>query len=348
MKVDREVLLRALNSVRPGLAVRETVAQGSCVVFHEGKVWTFNDEIACQCKSPLNIEGAVKAEPLLKLLDNLKDEKIDVSAEDGNLLVKCKPTKGRSRKVKFRLESEILLPIEMLEEPDEWRELSDDFDEAMAIIHSCADSGSSEYQQPLSSIHISPGYIEATDRYQIGRYYLDIGVDESILVKAEAMKKAIGNGFVQVSETKSWLHLKNANGLIFSCRRDVQNYFDFDEFLKADNLDSWKLPNELEEAASMAQIITSEAVEDSVTVDLRKDKVIIKGIGPSGEYAEMKELTYDGEPIKFVILTKLLIELTKKSNECMIGDGFLLINGEKFVYSTQTDLVEGKDNAEAA
>src|SRR5687768_12406403 len=58
MRVDRENLLRALESVTAGLAHREIIEQSGSFVFKDGNVITFNDEIACTATSPLKIQGA--------------------------------------------------------------------------------------------------------------------------------------------------------------------------------------------------------------------------------------------------------------------------------------------------
>ena len=79
MRINREELLKALESVTPGLSPKEIQEQTNCIVFHEGQIITFNDEISCSRESPLgDIEGAVRAIPLLTLLSKLTEEEIQV------------------------------------------------------------------------------------------------------------------------------------------------------------------------------------------------------------------------------------------------------------------------------
>ena len=54
MKIQREELIRKLESVQPGLAVRETIEQSSTFVFYHGDVHTLNDEVYCRCPSGLD------------------------------------------------------------------------------------------------------------------------------------------------------------------------------------------------------------------------------------------------------------------------------------------------------
>jgi hypothetical protein len=67
-RINREEFLRNLESVEPGLSPREILEQSSCFIFQKGWIKTFNDEVACKIKSPLKLEGAVQAAPLLAIL----------------------------------------------------------------------------------------------------------------------------------------------------------------------------------------------------------------------------------------------------------------------------------------
>ena len=78
MKINREELLNQLESVQPGLSIREIIEQSSCFVFQDGKVITYNDEIFCSQKTPLKIKGAVLAAPLIALLRKMVETEVDI------------------------------------------------------------------------------------------------------------------------------------------------------------------------------------------------------------------------------------------------------------------------------
>jgi hypothetical protein len=69
-------------------------------------------------------------------------------------------------------------------------------------------------------------------------------------------------------------------------------------------------------------------------VELRPNKLRIKGEGASGWYREVKKLKYSGEPLKFRISPKLLIAISQKHNEAMISSDRLMVNGGKFQFVT--------------
>ena len=92
LKINREELLQQLESVVPGLSVKEIIEQSKCFVFKDKKVMTYNDEVACTQDSCLDIEGAVEAMPLISLLRKLKEEEIDLHYVYGTTSGKGKET----------------------------------------------------------------------------------------------------------------------------------------------------------------------------------------------------------------------------------------------------------------
>ena len=114
MKVNREQLLNQLEAVLPGLSTRELIEQSSCFVFKDGKVLTFNDEIACVQTCKIGIEGAVPAMPIVNLLRKMVEEEITIlPVNDGKGL----RIKGKRKQATIPMEAEIQLPIEAWEKP---------------------------------------------------------------------------------------------------------------------------------------------------------------------------------------------------------------------------------------
>jgi DNA polymerase III sliding clamp (beta) subunit (PCNA family) len=330
MRVSRELLLKVLESVSPGLSARELLEQSSCYVFTGGQVYTFNDEVACYRKSPLALEGAVKAKPLVDLLSKMVEDDIEIEQKDGELLVT-----GKRRKAGIRMEEEVRLNIDVLEEPEKWRKLPAEFSEAVSIVHSCASSEASQFV--LTCVHIHPEYIEACDRFQIARYPVKSGVKEEVLVRADSLKKIIGFDMTEVSETGSWIHFRNPAGLTIACRRYVDVYHNLDAYITADGTTPVNLPGGLDEVVAKAEIFSGEnAAGNLIRVDLRSDRIVITGEGASGWFKEMKKIHYKGDPIQFLISPKLLVEVTSKSEKCGVSSGRLFIDSGKFVYASCT------------
>ena len=267
---------------------------------------------------------------------SLNEDEIKVEQSESELLIE-----GKRRKSGIRMEKEVMLPVESVEVPEVWNPLDPEFSEAVNIVHSCASKEESEFV--FTCVHIHPDWVEACDRYQIARYPLKTGMEKSTLVRADSLKKIVGFDMTQVCETDSWLHFKNPSGLVFSCRRYLDEYKVLDKFLTPEGTTSIVLPGGLEEVISKAEIFSGEnAAGNSIMVDLRSDRIMIKGEGAIGWYKEIKQVKYNGPNIKFSIDPKLLIEITKKSNECGIDSKRLFIDTGKFRYTSCTEKTEQK------
>jgi DNA polymerase III sliding clamp (beta) subunit (PCNA family) len=335
MRTGRQKFLADLESVSAGLSNREIIQQSTCFVFRDGKLVTFNDEIACSKQVDLGISGAVKAKPLIDLLSKMQEDEVVIEQGDNEVVVK-----GKKKKAGIRLEEEVLLPVDSVDTPTDFIKLSDEWDDAVSAVHSCASKDESQFV--LTCIHITSNYVEATDRYQVSRYPLEIAGMGEMLVKAETLHRSVGLGLVEFAETDSWLHLRNQDGLVFSCRKWKEDYVDLTGFLDHGDVKSVVLPGGLQDIVAKAEIFSSDRVEgNSLTVDLRKDSVVISGEGAFGWYRELREVVYAGDPIRFQIAPDLLVKIVSKSSECYVLGNRICVDTGKFVYTSATELLEG-------
>jgi len=328
MKINREELLNQLESVLPGLSQREIIEQSSCFVFLDGQVITYNDEISCSHKSCLDIKGAIIAMPLIKILRKLPDEILETTITKNELLIK-----GKSRRrISIRLEAEIELPIESIKKPKRWKDLPDDFADAISMVKSCA--GKNETEFTMTCIHLTSKYIEACDNYQAARFMTEMDLKKDVLVRKESLKYIISLDMTEFGETKSWIHFRNSTGLVLSCRRFVEDYRSLSEVLKVKG-EPTILPKGLKEAAERAMVFSNENTENSrVTINLEKGRLRIKGEGASGSFREDKKIKYNGKPLSFTIDPVLLIDLVQRHNKCQIAKNQLMVKVGKFKYTT--------------
>jgi len=330
MKVKREDFLNQLESVRPGLSPRELIEQSSCIIFQKGMVYTYNDEISCSQKllpSLRSIEGAVHAIPLLNLLNKMKEDIIGVSVEKSILLIK-----GKNRRAGIRMDENILLPIEAVDEPKEWQKLPNDFSDAISLVQSCAGTNESEFAR--TCIHLHPEWIEACNNYQAARYTTKLPFEKSILARKDSLTYIISANMTDFSSTESWIHFRNKQGLIISCRKFVEDYPEIGSILevKGRNL---SLPKGLKEASEKAAVFSEENTDDNrVAISIETNKLEIKGTGASGWFKEKKQIKYEGKPLKFTIEPGLLSQLVQKYNDCQVAKNRLKITFDKFEYIT--------------
>lgn len=326
--VSRTELLALLSSVSHGLSTRDIIEQSSCFVFNKGEVMTYNDEVACRAVTSLTkLKGAVQAAPFMSVLEKMPDDELQLSTSKGELIIQ-----GKRRQAAIRMEAEVLLPMKHVEKPGKFHKLHKDFSDAIAIAHEC--TGKDEQKFWTTCVHIHPDWIEACDSIQVTRYKLATGIKKSTLVRGKAIKCITELEMTRFCETPTWLHFKNKEGLVLSCRRYMEDYpvGDLTRILKVHGTKT-PLPKGLGEAAERADIFSSENTDNnSVEVGLRPGRLTIKGEGVSGYYVERKKLRYKGPPLDFLIGPKLLQELTRRHNECEITEDRLKVNGGKFVY----------------
>lgn len=328
MQLNREDLLAKLEAVVPGLDKKATIEQSDCFVFQDGRVITFNDEIAASCECTVGLEGAVKAEPLAQLLRKLTDDVIRVENKDEQFFVATK-SKKRSG---ITMDAEVLLPVDSIERPEEdsWQPLSEDFCEAVQIVQNCA--GKDESHFVLTCVHLTPEYVEACDNQQVTRYPIKTPFTRNFLIRRDSIKHVAQLGVSEFAETDNWVHFRNSTGLVLSCRQYAEDFPDMADIL-ATTGEKTVLPGGLAEACDKAGVFTIDSDGDNqVQVFLKEGQLKIRGQGSTGWYEELSTVNYKGAPLSFLIDPKLLVELTKRTSECEIAEGRLVIRGGCFVY----------------
>lgn len=330
--VNREELLRLLESVQPGLAARETIQQASCFVFHGGNVITYNDEVACKAPQPFQggkIKGAVRAKKLLEALSKLTEDELGVEKEDGQIVFKGKA----GRKVKMFLEAEVLLPIDSIEVPDEWFPVHKEFCEALGVVQECArTNGEFKYV----AVHIHPKWMEACDRFQLCRWNLKTGLKKPVLVRKESVRQVTSLAMTEMGETDHWIHFRNAYGLELSCRKYDDSYPDYSNHFDVEGY-ATNLPKGFVNEADLGQVFSSEHAgdgNDRITVEVVQGKSRLGGVGITGCYeGPWYKVSYDGPPFIFMTSPKMLSSLVEKHQECELSDkGRLKVNGGKYTY----------------
>ena len=337
--VNRQELLQQLDAVSPGLATREIIEQSSCFVFTDGEIITYNDEVSCRQKTSIKLSGVVQSKPLISILQKLSEDSVQLEVGEGELVII-----GKRRKAGIRMDKDLLLPIKNVEKPKKWKPVSEGFADAINLVHECA--GKDESQFWSTCVHINDKWIEACDNFQLSRYKLQTGISSSILVKSHAIKHLVALDAKELCETETWIHFRNSHGLVFSCRRYIEQYPDLTKMLKVSGTPT-TLPKGLSDAAEKAEVFSAENTDNNqVLVEIRPGRLRIKGVGVSGWFAETKKLKYKGESLSFMVSPKLLSELVKRYSECEITADRLKVNGGSYTYLAC--LEKSKENGDAA
>lgn len=336
MKINRETFLSDLEMVKAGLSPREFIEQSSCFVFQDGQVMTFNDEVSCRKEVGLSFTGAIQAASLLAILEKMDDPDLMVEENDRGEL----EFKGKRKRFGVTKDAEIFLPVDKVETPGKWRELPKEFTEAVGLVQHCVSRDESKFT--LTCIHLHADYIEACDNLQIMRCQLKTGLKDSVLVRGTSLGHIVSLGMDKISLTSSWIHFKNQQGLIFSCRRYSEGYPSLERMLsfKGNRI---VIPKGLAEASDRAAIFAMDKAGDPlVSVTIREGRIRIVGEGLSGWFREFKKVTYDGPPMEFLIAPELLKHISEKYDDAQLTEGRLKVIGGGWEYCT----VLGRPKAE--
>lgn len=337
MTIDRVEFLNDLHMVSPGLSAREFIEQSSCFVFQDGKVKTFNDEVACQKKIAGDLQGAVPSRALLDILQKLEEPSLEVRENDAGEL----EFRGKRKWFAVTRDADILLPVDKVEAPKEWQTLSGKFTRAIELVADCVSRDDAKFW--LTCIHLHPKWIEACDQYQMLRFKLDIGLSEPVLVRGTSLKDLIPFHMDSVALTKSWIHFKNSKGLIYSCRRYSEEYPDLTPYLKLEG-EKIVLPKGAGRASERASVFANDGiVQSQVEVRLAEGKIRIKGCGALGWYKEVGKALYGGPPKMFYIAPTLLQSLLEKRHDALVSDSKLMVNRGRWRYATVLSVDNGSE-----
>ena len=326
MQVERKKLLTALQEVSRGLASKETVEQSKCFVFQDGKIYTYNEEIACVITSPIELEGAVNAGPLLEVLKRVPDEELTISQSEGELLIK-----GKSRRTGITLQSEIRLPINHLEEPTKWQKAPGEFLQSLLSTAECVSKDGDHFD--ISCVHVTPSWVESCDNYQISRYEIETGISEPCLIRGSSVKQLSELKITKIAISEAWFHFQTDVGLRISIRRYLGDYKDLSPFLTEDG-NPLHLPAGIESAIEKAQIFSSLRDDgDVVIVSLKEGAILVEGRADVGWYQEKAKLNYSGPVVKFSISAKLLLQFTKRHSQCLLSENRMVVRDGNFVWA---------------
>lgn len=337
-QINRIALLQALEAVEPGLSPRATVEQSNSIVFRNGFAFTYNDEVGCRIKTPLpqEMKIVVKGKPLLEIIRRLADETILVETGEGEFKIK-----GKRRSAGVRAESGILLPYGSVEKPGTWKNTEEEFATALSLVTECA--GKDESQFALTCIRLTPKYVEACDNFHMMRYNVRTHLSAPFLILKQAAKHIAAVGCISVSETKNWVHFKNNEGLLLSCRRYEEDYPELGEHYKFRG-NPTKFPGGTQEAADLAGVFSGENPDDDqLTVTLGNGQIVIRGDGVSGWASEESRIKYRGPELSFRISPKLLINIVEKHRECELSPDRLRAEGGSWVYLACLGVIQNKN-----
>jgi hypothetical protein len=332
MKIGREKLQTALEIVKPGLANKEMVEQSTSFAFLDGKVVTYNDEISIQHPvEGLEIEGAIKADELYKLLNKISAKEIDIKITDKEIQL----SSGRT-KAGITLETEIKLPLDdSVAHVGKWKPLPEDFLKFVGFAAASCSKNQSEYK--FTCVHITrQGVVEASDGYKITHCILKEEMPtKSFLLPSFAAEQVVKLVPTHIAEGKGWIHFKNEEGTILSARILEEEYGNTSKFLEAEG-PLLTLPASIKATLDRAEVFSKrdQILAESITISVKDAKLTVSSRSESGWFEEVLNIEYDGKPLEFDITPYLLKGILNETQGCRVDKTKLKFEGDGWIHVT--------------
>lgn len=329
MQINTKEFSEVLTDVKPGLSDKNIIEQSSHFVFDDDLVRTYNDDITITAFYETGLKGAVIASNFYKLMSKINDEEISIEmADDDNSFV----ISGKKIKSSIAIDFEIKLPEIDVPDPesDEWKTLPDNFIDGLSFaIFSASQNMLTQF---LTCLWVTEEYIVSSDNFRATKFSLSEETDFDFLIPASAAKDLIKYNPTSVITEEAWLHFKDENDTIFSCRTYANLEYPekiFDLF-DVDGIEVI-LPEGFNEAIARAESLTTcEFVQDKIIeLIIQKGQMICRGYGQYGWIEEREKIDYKGKKIEMKVQPDFLMQILKYLQTMTVGE-HLKFTGESF------------------
>jgi DNA polymerase III sliding clamp (beta) subunit (PCNA family) len=339
MKTNRKELVAILSAINCALSTKEVVENATCFIFSNGKVLTYNDEVAISHPVTLDLEGAIKGKEFLALLTKMTDEEVELVVQENT---DGKPSRllvsGVKTQAGIRLEANCNIDeiLGMLGEPSDWMALPETFQPS---IDFCGFSVGKDMNKPLlTTIYCGSNFTLSSDGNRITVCDLGDAVElVPFCLPSNSAKELKAFLPVEYAFTEGWIHFRTKDNVMFSSRLMMGDY----PAEKARSIAmgatgatgaAVKLPNGLIDTLDRTGIFTSVGSTDRVQVKLADGLLTVRGEGESGWCQEEARVRYHGDAVEFEVAPEFLKQILQHTTETVIGSNLLSFSGLGFTH----------------
>ena len=333
MIIQKKDLFEVLKTCMPGIETGSATLQGAdSFIFHDGKVFTYNDVISVVV--PVNqkglleegIEGCVKAEEFFKIISKFPSDEIKFTVtENGTWLLKCGKAKAEMTLLDFDFKKRFdnISPNE-----DDWVKIDDDF------IFGIGTCKMATNKTQLSGVYIEGQDIISTDGNQMNHYMMRKTELPKFWISDNSANELLKlNKLIEMQVQGSWVHFKAENGTIFSVKTlqaDVFPYSRIKSIIDASNPEKamlhTKFPKELFSAIDRAVSFSIDISEHSaVRLVISKEKIEVSAERNAGKYSEKvaweEEIKGEFEPFTVYVDAQMMQFVAQRTVEFYLLKG---------------------------
>lgn len=329
----REVASVLANQLAPlgyGVPSTPTLRQSDCVIFQSGKAYTFSGDVFAIVSCNLGVEGAVNYKNLMEVLRKYGDSLVDIDLDGGSvLLIKH----GRSR-TKLSFDPAIVLSIQAVPNLDPnvpWEPIPPDFATAVGLCESVAKQTRTD--DVLSSINITPTFMEAASPAQIIRHNCTLAISDRFLIRAGILGKLLSVNLAEYQVVSHWLFLRSPL-VTFAVPTYVDAFIDgMDDFLKPAS-NAIHFPEELEGDMPLISAVLGKG--ELMQVTLAGGRCVLTANGSGGTHeADADMVTPVG--LSFSISPDMFRRVLSEFPDCTISENGIKVNNTSFSYAAAVE-----------
>ena len=324
MELNKNDLLNALKSVKPGISDKEVLQQTNHYVFDEDCIRSYNDQIAIYKGFESGLFGAVKASEFYQIIEKIPSDIIEIVQEDGQFKITTE-----SIDAVINIQEQHAVPLISIKELKGWQKLPGNFAQAVEF---CLFSVSKDMSDPIwTCLYVDKQKVFSSDRFRVTRYKLDSEIKKPFLLKSTAARYLHSYKPTHVLKQSDWIHFKNKDDVYFSCRVMNGKYADVDSYF-VNRGTRINLPSDLKFIIDRVQIMTEGEFKQDLNVEIKikKGQMTCTGQGSLGYIKEKTKIDYDGDDIKIKIHPVFLNDILERLDELIITRNSLLFKGEGF------------------
>lgn len=330
----RSDLLKALNFIKPGIASGSIIEQSDMVLMDDDKIVSYNDEIAVSHPFPIGHRGGVYANELIKLLQKLPSEEIEINeveeeeVQKKQLVITCSNVEAG-----FFIASDVTIPELGIDSIEHWYDLPEGFCDSVSF---CLSSAATDMGKGiLICVNVDGNTAFSCDNFRATKKTLSAPLPDGIVlnIPRTAIKDLPLYTPISFAQDENWLHFLNAEGTVFSTRTIAGEYPAVAGLFEDVGGEKVPLPKELKYALSRAEVLASEDERSKskiVGIEIINGEILCSSEGQSGWIMEKIPTKHKGEVLKFFIDPGMLAQVLDSVQEATTTGKALIFEGEGF------------------
>lgn len=331
MKVNRKNFCNILNTVKVGLSNSKSL-EGMLYFQFTGKdLMAYNNHILLKHEFKTDFTCFVHAGNLIKTVNNLTENKIDISVNEDKFIIK-------SRGIQLRLS--LISDEELIERTSiilnevkecKWYTVPKNFMQCLSLCQFAISKKESD--GTLQYAYVDNTQMIASDNNRIAKTILSKKM-KRMLLKHDIIPILKDLKIEKYGVTKSHIHFKTDGTYVLSVRKRIGQYPEFSTIIKnSEKGVSIVLSSDMIADLDISEIFNTE-FDSSVMIKLKDNHCYITATSEAGEMYAKPKIDYTGKEIKFYINPTFLTEMLNHSTTIIYNENSIRLQNEDFVIVT--------------